>query len=163
MEWACSCEMHTETGCISWPSQTFTLFKVFSPLSPHIDCGQMFWGGIGVPETVEHEPLVSPNGGECTVLHCSAFLHCITLQCIVILQCIITLQCGISLHYTALHCKCIKGRVLQKYYSFIGLVGHKIWWEIVETGRSDLNHFFRPQNRPLPRVQNFNPQKLKEG
>ena len=34
--------------------------------------------------------------------------------------------------------KPFKGRVSQYVFFFIGLVGHNIWWELVETARSDL-------------------------
>ena len=79
------------------------MLSTFSPLSPHIECGQMFWGWIGVPETVEHEPLVSPNGRECSALcyTARAFLHCITLKHYIALHCYISLYCYIILHYIA--------------------------------------------------------------
>ena len=74
------CLNFNETPLPQYSKQVFPLYHL---------CGQMFWGGIGVPETVEHEPLVSPNGGECTVLHCNVSLDCITLQCIIIPHCLI--------------------------------------------------------------------------
>ena len=77
-------------------------FKVFSPLSPHIDCGQMFWGWIGVPETVEHEPLVSPNGGECTVVHSNALYYTVIHYYIAINRDASLHSLNIKLFYTAI-------------------------------------------------------------